>query len=173
VTIKSTLLLAMTAAALGTTSVAAAPVSSPTPPTGRALLLVPLTLTKVQDLHFGTIIPSTTTQVTVTIDPSTGTRNSSQPSSLYPSDPGQNGYFAGAGSPSQQVRMALTPPALLADGLGNSITVVAMFLDGPNIRTIDPLSRAFYVGVGGVIQVQPNQPDGLYSATYDLTADYQ
>ncbi len=69
--------------------------------------------------------------------------------------------------------MALTPPASLSDGLGNSIAVVAMFLDGPSTRTIDPLSQTFFVGVGGVIQVQPNQPDGLYSASYDLTADYQ
>ncbi|HEV2043259.1 MAG TPA: DUF4402 domain-containing protein [Sphingomicrobium sp.] len=171
--IRSKFILAVAATVLGATSASAAPVSSPTPPTGRALLLIPLTLTKVQDLHFGTIIPSTTTQVTVTIDPSTGARNSSLPSSLHPGDVGQKAYFAGAGTPNQQVIMAMTPPASLSDGLGNSITVVAMFLDGPNTRTIDPVSQAFYVGVGGVIQVQPNQPDGLYSATYDLTADYQ
>ena len=166
-------MVAMAAAALGATDALAAPVASPTPPTGRALLLIPLTLTRVQDLHFGTIIPSTTTPVTVTIDPSTGVRNGSLPSSLYPNDVGQKGYFAGAGSPNQQVIMALTPPAQLSDGLGNSINVVAMFLDGPNTRTIDSVSRTFYVGIGGVIQVQANQPDGLYSATYDLTADYQ
>ncbi len=171
--IKSKFLLALAAGALGATGVNAVPVASPTPPPGRALLLIPLTLTKVRDLHFGIIIPSTTTPVTVTIDPSDGTRNGSLPASLFPGDVGQNGYFAGAGSPSQQVRMALTPATQLDDGLGNKITVVAMFLDGPNMRTVDPISRAFYVGVGGVIQVAANQPEGMYTATYKLTADYQ
>jgi hypothetical protein len=169
---RSNLILALAATSLGAMPAVAA-VSAPTPPNGRALLLIPLTLTKVQDLHFGTVIPSTSTQVTVTIDPSTGVRNSSLPSSLYPNDVGQKGYFAGAGSPNQQVIMTLTPTTSLTDGLGNSINVVAMFLDGPSVRTIDPVSHAFYVGVGGVIQVQPNQVDGLYSSTYDLTADYQ
>lgn len=165
--------LAAATLSLGATAAGAAPVAAPTPPTGKALLLIPLTLTKVQDLKFGTVIASTSTPITVTIDPSTGTRNSSLPSSLYPSDVGQKGYFAGAGSPNQQVIMSLTPATSLSDGLGNSVNVVAMFLDGPSTRTIDPIAHTFYVGVGGVIQVAANQADGLYSSTYDLTADYQ
>lgn len=170
--IKTKIVLALAATALGATSVAAVPVSSPTPPPGRALLLIPLTLTKVEDLHFGTIIPSTTTQVTVTIDASTGVRNASIPSALFPGDVGRRGLFAGAGSPGQQVIMAMTPATALTDGAGNSINVVAMFLDGPATRTI-AANQTFFVGVGGVIQVAANQPDGLYSSTYDLTADYQ
>jgi hypothetical protein len=173
VSIRTKILLGLAVASLGASSAFAAPIASPTPPTGRALLLIPLTLTKVQDLHFGTVIPSTTTPVTVTIDPSTGARNGSLPASLVPSDPGRNGQFAGAGSPSQQVIMALTPATVLGDGFGNTINVVAMFLDGPATRTIDPLTGVFYVGVGGVIQVQANQADGIYTSTYDLTADYQ
>jgi len=41
------------------------------------------------------------------------------------------------------------------------------------LRTIDPVTHAFFVGVGGVIFVSTNQPEGLYTATYDRTADYQ
>jgi hypothetical protein len=160
-------------AALGLAAPApAAPVSAPTPPPGRALLLIPLTLTKVQDVHFGSIIPHATSQVTVTIDPSSGNRTTSHPAQMFPADPGQRGQFAGAGTPGQQVIMAMTPPATLDDGLGNTITVVTMLLDGPNTRTI-AADQTFYVGVGGVIQIPPNAPEGLYSATYDLTADYQ
>lgn len=171
-TIGSRSILALAIATLAATSVAAAPVASPTPPSGRALLLIPLTLTKVDDLSFGTIIPSTTTQVTVTIDPSTGVRNASIPSALYPGDVGQRGLFAGAGSPGQQVIIAMTPATSLTDGAGNSINVVAMFLDGPATRTI-AADQTFFVGVGGAIQVAANQPDGLYSSTFILTADYQ
>lgn len=68
--------------------------------------------------------------------------------------------------------MALTPPTVLSDGAGNDLTVVTMLLDGPNTRTINPQSF-FFVQVGGVIQVPPDAPDGLYSANYSLTADYQ
>ena len=66
----------------------AAPLSVASPPTGRALILIPLTLTKVQDLHFGSIIPDGSSPVTVTLDPSTGNRTSSHPTSLFAADPG-------------------------------------------------------------------------------------
>lgn len=163
---------AVTAALMAATPAFAAPLSVASPPTGRALILIPLTLTKVQDLHFGSIIPDGSSPVTVTLDPSTGNRTSSHPASLFAADPGTSGVFAGAGTPGQQVIMALTPPTSLSDGNGNSLTVVTMLLDGPNTRTIQP-NYAFFVRVGGVIQVPANAPDGLYSATYNLTADYQ
>ncbi len=153
-------------------SAVAAPVAAPTPPPARALLLIPLTLTKVQDLHFGTIVPSTTTGGWVSINAVTGARTASAGLTLMPADVGQRGRFAGAGTPNQQVIMALTPPAQLTNPGGDTIDVLAMNLDGPTTRTIaaDP---TFFVGVGGVIFITANQPEGLYSATYDLTADYQ
>jgi hypothetical protein len=45
-------------------------------------------------------------------------------------------------------------------------------MDGPAIRTIDS-THAFFVGVGGIIQVAANQPDGVYTAQFDVTANYQ
>ena len=150
----------------------AAPVSAPTAPEGRGLLLRPLTLVKVSDASFGTIIANGSSSVTVTIDPSTGNRTSSHPASLFAADPGGRAYFAGAGTPGQQVVMALSYPATLDDGAGNSITLVTMLMDGPATRTI-AANQTFYVGVGGVIQVPVNAPEGTYSATFDLTADYQ
>jgi hypothetical protein len=47
-----------------------------------------------------------------------------------------------------------------------------MTLDGPTTRTI-AANQSFFVGVGGTIFVAANQPEGLYSAIYNLTADYQ
>lgn len=150
----------------------AAPVSAPTPPPGRALLLIPLTLTKVQDLHFGTIVPSTTTAGWVAINATTGARTASAGLTLVTTDVGQRGRFAGAGSAGQQVIMALTPATQLTNLAGDTIDVLTMGLDGPTTRTIGT-DQTFFVGVGGTIFVQANQPEGLYSATYDLTADYQ
>ncbi len=153
-------------------SVMAAPVSAPTQPPARALLLIPLTLTKVQDLHFGTIVPSTTTAGWVSINAVTGAPAASAGLTLMPADIGQRGRFAGAGTPGQQVIMALTPPTELTNLAGDTLTVLTMNLDGPTTRTI-AADHTFFVGVGGIIFVTANQPEGLYSATYDLTADYQ
>ena len=150
----------------------AAPVSAPVPPQGRALLLIPLTLTKVQDIHFGSIVPSTTTAGFVSINATTGARTGSAGLTLMPADVGQRAQFAGAGTPGQQVIMALTPPAQLTNPAGDTLDVLAMTLDGPTTRTIAS-DQTFFVGVGGTIFVAANQAEGLYSATYDLTADYQ
>ena len=169
---RSKMLLVLAGLSLLAAPAVAAPVSAPTPPSGRALLLIPLTLTKVQDLHFGSIVPSTTTAGWVRIDAVTGARTASAGLTLMPTDVGQRGRFAGAGSAGQQVIMALTPPLVLSSPGGDTIDVMAMSLDGPTTRTIGA-NQSFFVGVGGVIFVAANQPEGLYTATYDLTADYQ
>ena len=169
---RSKVLFALAATALAVTPAVGAPVSAPTQPPARALLLIPLTLTKVQDLHFGTIVPSTTTAGFVSINAATGARAASAGLTLMPADVGQRGRFAGAGTPGQQVILALTPPAELTNPAGDTLTVLAMNLDGPTTRTI-AADHTFFVGVGGVIFITADQPDGLYSATYDLTADYQ
>ncbi len=165
-------LFALAGLALAAAPAAAAPVSAPTQPPGRALLLIPLTRTKVQDIHFGTIVPSTTTAGFVQINAVTGARTASAGLTLMPADVGQRGRFAGAGTPGQQVIMDLTPPTELTNLAGDTITVLGMTLDGPAVRTI-AANSSFFVGVGGTIFIGINQPEGLYSATYDLTADYQ
>jgi hypothetical protein len=166
------LLSALAGLALAAAPAVAAPVSAPTQPPGRALLLIPLTLTKVQDIHFGTIVPSTTTAGFVQINAVTGARTASAGLTLMPTDVGQRGRFAGAGSAGQQVIIDLTPPTELTNLAGDTIQVLGMTLDGPAVRTI-AANQSFFVGVGGTIFIGINQPEGLYSATYDLTADYQ
>ena len=111
---RSMFLLAWAGLAVATPAMAA-PVAATVPPPGRALLLIPLTLTKVQDLHFGTIVPSTTTAGFVSINAVTGVRTGSAGLTLMPTDVGQRGQFAGAGTPGRQVIMALTPPTDLTN----------------------------------------------------------
>lgn len=169
--VRSNLWLALAAAALGTTSVVAAPVSSPTPPSGRALLLIPLTLTKIDDLSFGSVIPSAVSGIVV-INATTGARSIFGGITAVPSDVGQRAYFGGAGSPNQQVIVTVTPPAALTSTAGDTLTVLALTLDGPPVRTIDPVDRTFFFGVGGIILVGADQPEGVYTSDYDVTADY-
>lgn len=159
-------------AILAAAPVAAAPVGVAPPPPARALILIPLKLTKVQDLHFGSVISHPTQAITVMIDPFTGTRFTSHPAQMFASDPGQRGEFAGAGTPGQLVVMQLTPPTTLSDGAGNTLSVVSLFMDGAPIRAIGP-ARSFFVNVGGVIQIPADAAGGLYSSQYLLTADYQ
>ena len=171
-TTRTNILAALAGLALAAAPANGAPVSAPTQPPARALLLIPLTLTKVQDIHFGSIVPSTTTGGWVAINAVTGARTASAGLTLMPADIGQRGQFAGAGTPGQQVIMALTPPTQLTNPGGDTLDVLAMTLDGPTTRTI-AANQTFFVGVGGTIFVAANQAEGLYSATYDLTADYQ
>jgi hypothetical protein len=161
------------AAALAAAAVpaAAAPVAAPTPGQGKALILIPLTLTKIDDLDFGTIVTSPVSG-TVTINASTGARGVAGGVTAVASDAGHRARFAGAGTPNQQVIVVVTPPATLDNVSGDTIPVLALTLDGSPIRTIDPVTRAFFVGVGGIIQINANQPEGVYQANFDVTANY-
>ena len=141
------------------------------PPHAEAALLRPHTFIRLADLDFGTIIVAGIGG-TVTIEPATGNRTASPGLVLDTADPGDHGHFTGAGSAGQQVVLALTPPAALIDGNGNSLSVVSMSLDGPASRTIGA-DQSFYVRVGGVIAVAADQAAGTYSGTYDLKADFQ
>ena len=162
------------AAAMATVAVpaAAAPVAATTDATGRAVLLIPLTLTKIDDLDFGTMISGGSSGI-VSLDATTSNRVFAGGVTGVASAAGHRGYFAGAGSPSQQVIVTIAAPATLDDVNGNHITVLALTQDGSPIRSIDPVNRDFFVGVGGILMLNANQPDGLYSANFSVTAQYQ
>ncbi len=151
----------------------AAPVTAAQDAHGKVLILVPLTLTKLADLDFGTVIPSPVSG-TVTINATTGKRSLTGGVGDYPSDVGHRAYFGTAGSPAQLVFVAVTPPAQLTSTTNPSdaIPVLALTLDGSPVRLIDPVTRTFFFGLGGVIQINANQPDGTYKSTFDVTTIY-
>ena len=166
-------LIAAAAAATAVTSpAAAASVSATKSTSGRALLLLPLKLTKVADLNFGTVVTSNA-YGTVSLDAGSGARTFAG-GVTGNSTAGVPGYFGGSGSPGQMVVVVLTPATTLKDGAGHSVTVVAMSLDnnGNPLRTIDLKTKTFFVGVGGVLGINANTPDGTYSSTFQLTANY-
>ncbi len=164
-----TLIAALATLAVATPAVAA-PVAAAPPAQGRGLILIPLTLSKLQDLYFGTIVPSNLSGV-VTV-PADGTAPfASGGVTLLPSDPGYRAQFAGAGTTGQLVLINVTNPVSLANGLGDNVTVLALTLDGSPIRTIDA-TRAFNFNVGGILLVNANQAEGIYQADFDVTAQY-
>jgi len=159
------------AAAMAAISVTAVPAWAANSSTanGKVLLLVPLTLTKVQDLEFGTIVSSPVAG-TVTINAKTGARTHAGGVMEVPSDPGQRGLFAWAGTPGQPVDFDITYPATLDDGAGHSVQVAVLFLQ--NSSTIADVNGIAQTGVGGSILISANQAAGTYTNTFDVTANY-
>ena len=141
---------------------------------GKALILIPLTITKIDDLDFGTMIAPPSSG-TVTLDAATSARSFTGGVVGVASAPGHHAYFGGAGTPNQQVIVTIVPPSQLKDSNGDTIQVLALTLDkgGNPIRSIDPTTRTFFVGVGGLLNLSANQPEGDYSAAFQLLANYQ
>jgi hypothetical protein len=169
-------LAAAAAAALSATPAAAQSVTASDQAEARGVILQPLTLTRVQDLDFGTVIGSPTVAGTVTIDADTGSRSTTGGVTGVPSYPGDRGLFGGAGTADQDVVLTLNAPTVLVHQSSPTtlLTVGEIVLDNNNAmtRTIDSTS-AFFVGVGGTFNVAANQPPGLYAAQFELTAEYQ
>ena len=135
----------------------------------KVLLLLPLTLTKGQDLEFGTVVSSPVAG-TVTINAKTGARTHAGGVTEVASDVGQRGLFAWAATPGSPVDFDITYPATLDDGAGNSVQVAVLFLQ--SMSAIADVNGIVQVGVGGSILVSANQADGTYTNTFDVTANY-
>jgi len=161
------------AVALPTPAFAAAPGANTHAANSHVLLLLPLTLTKIDDLDFGTVVSSGTSG-TVALNATTGARTFAGGVTGVTTTAGHRAYFAGAGTGGQQVVVIVIPPTQLTDVNGDTVDVLAMTIDngGNPLRTIDPVSKTFFVGVGGILNIAGNQPDGVYSSTFQVTANY-
>ena len=139
----------------------------------RALILVPLKLVKLDDLNFGTIVPSSSSLGTVTIPAGGGARTAAGVGvTLIASDAGHRARFAGAGSANQFVFIEFTNPGALSNGPpGDTVTIISMVLDRSALVRIDA-TRAFFFNIGGTIQIAANQPEGNYTADFDVTVQY-
>ena len=146
----------------------AAPVPASKDANGKALILIPLTLTRVADLEFGTVIESSTAG-SVIVPPDGTLPSVTGGVTAVASAPASRAQFAGAGTPGQLVNIFLSPPANLKDANGDLLPI-SMSLESNNV-TIDS-SHAFFVGVGGSVSVAANQPDGDYTGTFTVLAQY-
>ncbi len=164
--------LAALAATVAFASPAAAQVSASDTAEARGLVLQPLTLTRVQDLDFGTVLASALAG-TVTVNEDTGLRSAGGGVTLVATGPGDRALFTGAGTPGQVVDLVLTPPVGNVVVNGADSIPVAMVLDagGSTTRTIGA-GGTFDVGVGGTFSIAANQANGLYVADFTLTAQY-
>jgi hypothetical protein len=139
----------------------------------RGLVLQPLSLARVQDLDFGTVLASATAE-DVTVDPDTGLRSVSGPGvALVATSAGDRGLFTGSGDPGVVVTLSVTPPVgnVVVSG-SNSIPVVLTLDQGGSLSRTIGAGGTFDVGVGGVFSIGANQPSGLYKADFEVTAQY-
>jgi hypothetical protein len=157
------------ACAFASTAAEAAPVSAPA--NGKAIILIPLKLTKVQDLDFGTVVTSASAG-SVTVDPSSGAATPSGGVTLVGATSAA-AQFDFAGTANQQVDFTITSslPILLSDGVGDTLPLTALNLSSAT-ATVDPTTLTVQVGVGGTIDVNANQMDGIYTGQFDVTANY-
>lgn len=173
---RSKILLAALAATAAFASPAMAQTTDTAPAQARGVVLLPLTISEVDPLNFGTVLASAVAG-TVSIDADTGARSVGGGVTGIALDLGNRGLFDGLGTENQLVDITLNPVAVLT-GPGPDITVVSMELDTCacliDSRTI-PVGGggAFQVGVGGSFAIAANQPNGLYTGAYSVTAEYQ
>jgi hypothetical protein len=159
-------------AVLALTSTAAQAVTPATQATATAKIFKPLTITAVQNLDFGTIVltGSSFTGEVVSMSQAGAVTCGSNPGVL----------LTCSGAPTAaQYKLVGTNNAVV------TISSPAFNLTGPGTLAFTPNAPAtvnlgangsttgFTFGIGGSISLDSTTPDGVYSGTFAVTADYQ
>ena len=178
--------LNITLAALAATVAFAAPASAQTVTTdtataeARGTVLLPLSLTKDTNLDFGTVLASSTAGW-VEVNAEDGSRTADGTGvTLVALQPGDRATFTATGTTGQIIDLTLTPPVgnVLVGPGGAQIGIANLRMDGlaagtlTDTRTIT-VGDALTIGVGGRFNIAANQANGVYSADFSLTAEYQ
>jgi hypothetical protein len=138
----------------------------------RGVVLSPLTLTKVTDLDFGTVAASNALG-TVSVDATSGIRSVTGGVTAVPST-FSRARFDGLAQAATTVQLTLVPPTgnQLYSG-SNAVTVNNMAFDSAGATRVVPAGGSFTAYVGADFDIAANQPNGTYSALFQVTADYQ
>ncbi|MEM8696314.1 MAG: DUF4402 domain-containing protein [Pseudomonadota bacterium] len=150
-------------ASLGTAANAATATADAT-----AEILEQVQIAQVTDLNFGTIVPDATNAATVSVAANAaGTRNCGGLTCAGGASV-SSASFDVTGANGLNVDVALSGLTQLSDGTNNMpITLNA----SSNVLAMTGSAVSLYVG--GDLSVAANQPAGVYSGTFTVTADYQ
>ena len=137
---------------------------------GRAILLRPLQLLKLDDMDFGWLTVSGAG--TAVLDPVTGAVTTTGGVLAAGGDP-LPAAFVGAASRASPViiRIPKNPITLTRDGGTETMTLTAWTLDGPGTRHV-AANNGFLFKVGGTLNVAANQADGHYTGTFTVEVQY-
>lgn len=138
--------------------------------TANAITLRPLSIVKLRDLDFGTLIAGPATG-TVTIDPDDDSRSTTGGVGAAGGAP-QAAQFYTYGGPSQYVQVTRGPfPTLTRVGGGATMTVDQLTLNGPTFRYLNS-AGILDLRVGGRLRVGANQMPGDYAGNFTITVTY-
>lgn len=164
--------IAGTCALLILSSAPAAAVSPATQATATAKIYKPLTISSVQNLNFGTIIL-------------TGASFSGEVVSISQagaltcgSNPGVLLTCSGSAQPAQYKLVGTNNATVTITCPGFNLTGPSTLAFTPNAPTTVNLgatgsTTGFTFSIGGSITLASTTPDGVYSGTFQVTADYQ
>jgi hypothetical protein len=175
---KLKICLAALAATAAFASPAAAQVTTDTETAeARGTVLLPLSVTNDEPLDFGTVLASGTAGW-VRVDPDDGSRTTDGVGvTLVALNPGGRGLFTVTATYNQSVDLTLAPPVgnVLNGPGGAQVGISAFDLDTvgglTDTRTMGA-GGTMVVGVGGTFDIGANQQNGLYTADFTLTAEY-
>lgn len=146
-------------------------------------VIAPLSITKLADLDFGDIIPSTggTVVLSPTVSPTCAVTGAVLQSGIC-----QPASFGGVGAAGQRVRVRRPiGNAITLTGPGADMTISDITINGDPTLTpvrsnvnwerylIASADGTFVFRVGGTLTINANQAPGLYSGTFDIRIDYQ
>lgn len=138
--------------------------------TAKAITLRPLSIVKLRDLDFGTLIAGATTG-TATIDPEDDSRSTTGGVGAAGGAP-QAAQFYTYGGPRQYVQVTRGAfPRLTRAGDGGTMTGDQLTLSGPTFRYLNG-AGILDLRVGGRLMVGANQMPGDYAGTFTLTVFY-
>ena len=150
------------------TSAVAVPVTGPAP-TATARISKPLTLTRVDDLDFGTILVQGSD--TISIDYSTGTLDCGDPANLTCSGATKRAQYRVTGTNNQNV--TVTMPDVTLDNTSGGTDQLTLVLDGPaTVNLTNSGSTGTVFNIGGSIAIDENVDEGTYVGDLAVTVEY-
>ncbi|HZU50775.1 MAG TPA: DUF4402 domain-containing protein [Sphingomicrobium sp.] len=146
---------------------AAAPLAQPT---AHVVVLLPLTVTKLQDMDFG--ILSTTGAGTAVLDPNTDALTTTGPVSSLGGSP-HCAQFAGSAGSASVVNIKAPTGSITLTRVGGTetMTVSNFTIQGQSKRALAK-AASFTFRVGGTLSVAAGQVEGLYVGTFSVTVQY-
>ena len=168
--VRLSLRILLPLALLAPAAALAAAVSPPSKPGGRASLLKPLTLTKLNDMDFGNL--GVTANGTAVINPVTDTMTTTGGVLRLGGTP-RAAMFRGVAQGNAVVIIRIPHGGINLTRVGGTQTILlnAFTLDGQSKRTMAQ-AGIFDFKVGATLRPASGQIEGLYTGTFDVTVQY-
>jgi hypothetical protein len=169
---KNFVIAAAALAAITTATTASAQATSSNPrATASARLIKPLTLTRVQDLNFGTIVMGTMTADETVSMSLTGALTCGSSSNITCAPTGQVARFAVTGTQGQLVNVSASAASFTLTGSNGGTLAFTPTLPGQFMLGNSGAPGNTF-NVGGSIVVAASQQDGVYSGQIDIQVAY-